>query len=775
MELRDYQKECVDTVNALPDGARTVVCLATGLGKTVTASRFAFKGRMLWLSHRDELVRQPERYFEDIGLSYGIEKADERSDGEDVVSASIQSICRDERLKKFSPNEFDVVICDEAQHAAAPTYRKVLSYFRPRKLIGLTATPKRGDGVRLTDVFDDICFVRDLKWGIENGYLSRIRCLHVSADYDMDKAVFTLGDFTAGSLGKEMEDSNDDAIVAKAYAEHAFPENRQTLIYCPTIRNCEKVASAVRNALPEKERDSIAVLSDGTAPDKRREILDKYRKREIRCIVNCMILTEGADLPETSCIINNRPTANSSLYQQIIGRGTRLAEGKEYCLIIDVVGKNYEKKDLTTAPTLFGIDPEMLPKEAREKMEESDLLEFAEAVKEEQAKTKEKIALRQYLVDLFTQERIAAIEEGAEGGYRKIAEIYERRIGDDGGTKAGFGDVLARTTPNEERRYRIDATYEGRLYVSEPDMMGNSVLEAEIPDVKFNGRPISFLSVPMPFEKAVETATDILKYLIPENFSMKWSKKTREALSGIPATARQKGKVKFEFFEYGVRDDCDGMTMMQASDLIDLASEIKELKETSKAYAVAKREAEERKEDRQTERKPRKNKPKKTKEEKKAEARLEKKRNAWENFEKSFRPVANRKKSEEKKMIKEEEKSAGKIKSFSLPVDFTYYSKDKPVSERQTSFIESLLKDAERKGYVMDRKPNPNSLGVDSWQASVVISYLLHLKKNGPVLKSHKAEFKFEDFLEQVRSIERSEDGTEIRCSYRILSDSETN
>ena len=110
-----------------------------------------------------ELVRQPEKYFKDSGLTYGIEKAEQHSNGEDIVSASIQSISRDNRLSTFDPNEFSMIICDEAHHAAAPTYRKVLDYFHPKKLIGLTATPKRGDGARLSDVFDDICFVKDLK------------------------------------------------------------------------------------------------------------------------------------------------------------------------------------------------------------------------------------------------------------------------------------------------------------------------------------------------------------------------------------------------------------------------------------------------------------------------------------------------------------------------------------------------------------------------------------------------------------------------------------
>lgn len=111
--LRDYQKECVDLVNGLPDGSRTVVALATGLGKTLVGASLDFHGRVLWLSHRDELVRQPEKYFRARGMSFGIEKADEHAGDEDVVSASVQSLYRDERLHSFAPDAFDTIIVDE--------------------------------------------------------------------------------------------------------------------------------------------------------------------------------------------------------------------------------------------------------------------------------------------------------------------------------------------------------------------------------------------------------------------------------------------------------------------------------------------------------------------------------------------------------------------------------------------------------------------------------------------------------------------------------------
>ena len=180
-KLRDYQQECVNIIDSLEGGSHLVVC-ATALGKTVTFSHIKRKGRVLILSHRDELVHQPEKYYD---CSFGVEQAKEHSNGEEVVSASVQSLIR--RLNKFSPDDFDMIITDEAHHAAAPSYKKIYDYFNPRIHIGFTATPNRGDNVRLDDVFEDIIYEKDLKWGIKNKYLTDINCLQVDIGFDLSK------------------------------------------------------------------------------------------------------------------------------------------------------------------------------------------------------------------------------------------------------------------------------------------------------------------------------------------------------------------------------------------------------------------------------------------------------------------------------------------------------------------------------------------------------------------------------------------------------------
>lgn len=138
--LRDYQQECVDICNSLESGSH-LVQMATGLGKTVTFSKIGRKGRVLLLSHREELVTQPVKYY---SCPVGIEKAERHSHGEEVVSASVQTLANCLQ-REFKPGDFDMVITDEAHHALAPSYRKIYDYLRPRLHIGFTATPRRGD------------------------------------------------------------------------------------------------------------------------------------------------------------------------------------------------------------------------------------------------------------------------------------------------------------------------------------------------------------------------------------------------------------------------------------------------------------------------------------------------------------------------------------------------------------------------------------------------------------------------------------------------------
>jgi len=347
LELRDYQKECVDTLNHLESGSH-LVAVATGLGKTVIFSQLERKGRVLILSHRDELVHQPQKYYD---CSFGVEQAEEKSHGEEVVSASVQSIIR--RLDKFSPDDFDMIITDEAHHAAAKSYRKIYDYFKPRLHIGFTATPNRGDKIRLDDVFEDIIFQRDLRWGIKNGYLTDINCLQADIGYDLTKVRKKLGDFEVKELASAINQEKMNKGIAEAYRQLAVG---QTIIFAANVAHATAIANEIEGAV---------VVSAQTK--NRAEIIEKFTNHEIPCIVNCMVFTEGTDIPLIETIIIARPTTNESLYTQMVGRGLRLYEGKKFLTLIDCVGVT-RKNEICTAPSLLGIDMTEIPPKNRSKV-----------------------------------------------------------------------------------------------------------------------------------------------------------------------------------------------------------------------------------------------------------------------------------------------------------------------------------------------------------------------------------------------------------------------
>lgn len=344
--LRPYQQECIDIIQA-KDHGRYLIQMTMGLGKTVVFTNLPRKGRMLILSHREELVRQPLKYF---NCSTGVEMAGESSHGEEVVSASVQTMIH--RLDRFGAEDFDTIIIDEAHHAVAKSYQKVIGHFRPRMLLGFTATPNRADGARLNDVFDEIIFKRDLRWGIQHGYLCDILCKRVDIGYDLSAVHTRMGDYAPGELEKAMDGTAD--AIAQAYREHA---RGATLIFAVSVEQCHQITDRIEGA----------EVITGQTKD-RADVIRRFTAREIPCIVNCMVFTEGTDMPLVETVIIARPTQSDSLYAQMVGRGLRLHPQKSKLTLIDCVGVT-GKASLCTAPTLLGIDIDKIPKKKQNDME----------------------------------------------------------------------------------------------------------------------------------------------------------------------------------------------------------------------------------------------------------------------------------------------------------------------------------------------------------------------------------------------------------------------
>lgn len=358
LELRDYQKEVLSIIDNLESGSY-LIQMATGLGKTATFSNIKRKGRVLVLAHREELVIQPVKYYD---CSVGIEMANKTSSGEEVIIASVQTLIH--RLEKFSKNHFDMIIIDEAHHAAAVSYKKILAYFEARLILGFTATPNRGDNVRLDDVFQDIIYEKDIKWAIQNRYLCDIRCLRVNIGYDISQVAKRMGDFATRELEEAMNQEALNNAIAEVYQKYS---KGQTLIFACSVEHAEAIADKIPGA--------VAVTAD---TKNRAELINKFTNREIPVLVNCMIFTEGTDMPLIETIIIARPTTNSSLYTQMVGRGLRQYPGKDKLTLIDLVGTT-GKANLCTAPSLIGVDLNSVPKNKQDEIQ-GDLFDLPDIV-----------------------------------------------------------------------------------------------------------------------------------------------------------------------------------------------------------------------------------------------------------------------------------------------------------------------------------------------------------------------------------------------------------
>lgn len=379
LALRPYQTEAIDAVlRARERGVnRPLIVLPTGGGKTVIFCHLAriLDCRTLIVAHRDELIQQAAAKMRHIDprADIGIVKAESDQHARHVVVASVQTLQQPRRLVRFAANHFGLVIVDEAHHATAKGYRAILRHlgaFAPGGplVVGVTATPDRADGVGLKAVFDQIVFERDLLWMIGQKYLVPPRGILVRlADLDLRGVKVSRGDYQDGALGAALEASHAPALVAAAYQRHAA--GRTAICYWPTVATAEAGAAAMRAVGLRAE------AIDGTTDQEvRRQRLHDLATGAIQVLHNCAVLTEGTDIPTVSCIIIARPTKSRALYTQIVGRGLRLAEGKQDCVVLDVVGAT-KSNSLITVNTLLGKGigngkPKSAPSEATALREE---------------------------------------------------------------------------------------------------------------------------------------------------------------------------------------------------------------------------------------------------------------------------------------------------------------------------------------------------------------------------------------------------------------------
>lgn len=368
IELRPYQQDAIDNIrnNYIKGKNKQVVVMATGLGKTIVFSKLISNlvkksgKKALILAHREELLTQAkDKLFSiDKKLKVDIEKAtDWAEDGADVIVASVPTIGREqsERIKRFDPKEFGMVIVDECHHTSADTYKNVLRYFgllrgeadwnKTTLLLGVTATPSRNDNKGIDKIFDEVAYEYGIVKAIKDGWLSRIKAWRINTDTDLTSVKKTAGDFNLGELGDAVNTKDRNALIIKAYQNIA--NGTQALCFAVNVEHAIELA---------KDFNTTGITSDYVigSSQNRADILDKFSKREIQVVVNCMVLTEGFDEPSIETILMARPTQSGILFQQMVGRGTRLYQGKEYLTVIDFVDNTY-KQSLQTTSSLLGM------------------------------------------------------------------------------------------------------------------------------------------------------------------------------------------------------------------------------------------------------------------------------------------------------------------------------------------------------------------------------------------------------------------------------------
>jgi superfamily II DNA or RNA helicase len=352
IELRPHQDEALESLTRLRSDGNTIALVthAQGAGKTVTAITDARRtgGRTLFVVHTRDLVIQARDQFRKLWpeVSTGV-FAGSQHDGEEYnVVGTVQSLARN--LTRFAPDDFAYLIVDEAHHATAESYQKILRYFRPRFTLGLTATPDRADGLSALDVFRNAAHRLSLREAVEVGELVPIRCIRVRTNIDLSRVRFNQVQYTRRDIEETVLVPSRDQLIVDTYKEHV--PGRKAVAFCVNVRHGEDLAERFRGA-------GIAArgVSGRMGPADRKACLDAFSAGELRVLCACDLLNEGWDCPDVEVLLMARPTLSKVIYLQQIGRGTRKAPGKECLVVFDFVDNATRYNQSLSLHRILGI------------------------------------------------------------------------------------------------------------------------------------------------------------------------------------------------------------------------------------------------------------------------------------------------------------------------------------------------------------------------------------------------------------------------------------
>lgn len=398
MELRPYQQEARTAVESEWEAgnSRTLLVLPTGCGKTIVFAKISEDrvrqgDRVLILAHRGELLDQAaDKIKTATGLTCSTEKAEQSClDSESrwyrVTVGSVQSLMRESRLSRFEPNYFQTIIVDEAHHAVSDSYQRVLNYFETARVLGVTATPDRGDMRELGNVFDSLAYEYTLPRAIKEGYLSPIKAVTIPLKLDLSGVGVQSGDFKPGDLDSAL----DPYLWQIADEMKKYCANRKTVVFLPLIKTSQKFRDILNDS-------GFRAAEVNGQSDDRAEVLADFDAGKYNVLCNSMLLTEGWDCPSVDCVIVLRPTKVRSLYCQMVGRGTRLSPGKDHLLLLDFLWHT-ERHELCRPAHLICDNSEVAEKMTEDLAEqagcEMDIEEAAQTASDEvQAQREEALA-----------------------------------------------------------------------------------------------------------------------------------------------------------------------------------------------------------------------------------------------------------------------------------------------------------------------------------------------------------------------------------------------
>ena len=305
---------------------------ATGVGKTITAATDAkaVGGRTLFLVNALKLASQAKDTFAKVWpeATLGEYTGSQKDVSQTVIFATVQSIAKD--LEKFSPTDFDYLIVDECHHAAANTYQKIFTYFHPKFILGLTATPERSDGEDMLELFQNVAHKMDLKTAVERGVLVPIRCIRIKTNIDLTDVRINGIKYNSQDLESKLFIPERNQLIVDTYLKYV--NGKKTVIFCASVDHAAEIAKLLRDNGVKAEavsgRDRVEI---------RDKILKDYETGSTNVLCACDLLNEGWDSPHTTVLFMARPTMSKTIYMQQLGRGTRRCPGKDDLLVIDFV------------------------------------------------------------------------------------------------------------------------------------------------------------------------------------------------------------------------------------------------------------------------------------------------------------------------------------------------------------------------------------------------------------------------------------------------------